>query len=308
MFTNLKNKPPPSLPECDPRQFQLYEYHPDPADTVELHILFAHGNGIPALTYQTFLQDLARRLKAHIVAYDMRAIGRTTAPLWIDIKSWGWKVLIQDHVVLCRYLQEQHAGRWLLAGHSVGSWISLLASETLGIADVWLLDPPLLKNWQIVLWCAGVLVNRRDISPGSGMARRRRTAFPSFQVAYETLKGRSFMAHWPEEALRNYLEGAFVQQEGSIQLRHAPLWEAHIFEQYPPMAFWGFLRLSWKFRKELRALFFVGEKSDTCSPKSGFWVKLFFPKRHWVCISGGNHLFPVEQPTKTADAIVKFHT
>lgn len=274
--------------------FEIYAYESKNKEKKDCHILFAHANGIPALTYKSLFESLSQKLNVVIVTYDMRGIGRTKVKEYITKEIWSWQTLVDDHIFIFQHLNKTMPGNWIFAGHSLGAWVSLLASEKLGIHDVWLLDPPILMPSVVAKWLTAILIRKRHLIPNSKKVKKRKTTFPSYNAAYHYLKQSSLMKNWSEESIYNYLEGSFEQKENHIQLRHNPQWEGHLFEEYPPMAAMGFLKLSFTFRKQLRPVFFIGKKSDTCNPNSKAWVKLFFPKLQWILIENGRHMFPIE--------------
>lgn len=287
--------------------FELYYYFSPTQEKVKQNVFFAHTNGIPALTYKVFLEKLSHDLNLNIVTYDIRGIGKTKIKENILKDKWSWQTLVDDHIFIFEQLKRKLDSKapWVLAGHSLGSWLSLLSAEKLNIAAVWLFDPPILKPNIILKWLIISLLNRKDLSPNSQKVRKRRTRYPSYDAAYAQLKKSSFMKNWSKEFIYNYLEGSFSQEDGYIQLRHNPDWEGHLFEEYPPTASLGFLRVSFSFRKRLKPLFFIGEKSDTCNPQSRRWVKLFFPSLKWIPIPNGSHMFPIELPDQTIKYIAK---
>lgn len=297
IFISLKNK------MMDLNDFELYFYLAPNPEKASANLFFAHANGVPALTYKIFFQQLAQELNLNIISYDMRGIGKTRIKENIHKKTWSWQTLINDHIFIFEQMKIKIPGKWILGGHSLGAWLSLLASEKLNINELWLFDPPILSPQIILKWLFAIAIRKKHLSPNAKKVRKRKTKYPSYDDAYTKLKKSSFMKNWSSETIYNYLEGSFSQEERAIQLRHNPEWEAHLFEEYPPTAAVGFLKLSSAFRKHLKPLFFVGEKSDTCNPKAKPWVKLFFPQLQWFTLQNGTHMFPIEQPEQTIHLI-----
>ncbi len=275
--------------------FQVYEYSSKKPKSV---IFFAHANAIPVKTYAEVWTKMANALNVRIICYDVRGFGDTTVQPVYDENSWGWKTLVQDHVKLFKCIQKTHPKNtsFILSGHSSGAWISLLATEYIGTYPLLLCDPPILNKKTAFKWYLLNLFNRIEKNPRSQKVLKRKTAFDSYAAAFESFKQTPFLSKWSDSALDGYIHGLFKENSETHQfaLRYDPKWEAHIFTQYPPTAAHGFLELSAKLRRELRPVFLVGEKSDSCNPKAKNWVKLFFPNTEWVILPQSGHMFPIE--------------
>lgn len=285
--------------------FAIYEFKPQKENIVQERfenkfIFFAHANGVPAQTYRTLFQKIVRELNVNIITYDIRGMGDTKVPMFIDSKSWTWDILVKDHVFLFEKLQQKKtdATEWILAGHSLGAWISLFSSEKTGITSLLLFDPPILPFQNIIMWNLLCLTRRRELNPNSKKVKKRKRNYVSFDHAYESLMRSEFLRNWPKEVLWDYLKSSFAQKDSEIALKHDPLWEAHLFESYISSAARGFLMIPYFIRKKIKPIFFVGGKSLVCNPKSKNWVKLFLPNLEWVLIENSGHMFPLEDQEK----------
>jgi pimeloyl-ACP methyl ester carboxylesterase len=286
-------------------EFEFYYYLAPNPEKAKLNILFAHANGIPSLTYQRFLKKMSEDLNYNIVTYDMRGIGKTKAKENINKNIWSWQTLIDDHIAIYKELRRKISGVWILGGHSLGAWLSLLSTEKLNLSSALLLDPPILSPTNTFKWAFAHFIQKKHLNPLSQKVKKRKRKYPSYEAAFEQIKKSSLMKTWDKEDIYNYLEGSFASQDDHIKLRHNPNWEGHLFEEYPPTAFIGFLKLSRKFRRDFRPIFVVGENSDTCNPKAKNWIKLFFPKLKWIIIQNGSHMFPIENTEQTIKEIGK---
>ncbi len=281
--------------------FQIYEYTPSQIKKIEKALFFAHANGVPAQTYRTLFEKMAEQLNWLIVTYDMRGIGKTEAPAKLikdKPSEWIWEILIEDHIELFQKIREQKAHDliWILGGHSLGAWVSLLSAKTLQMDKLYLLDPPILPPKIVLKWSLVSLLKLKHLSPLSLSVKKRKLKFASIENAFHEFKKSSFMKKWSDEAILDYINGSFAKKEDEIQLIHDPKWEGIMFEEYPAMAAFGFLKVPFKFRNKVSPIFFVGEKSDTCFPWAKKWVQLFFPKLTWVIIPNGTHMYPIEMP------------
>ncbi len=281
--------------------FEVYEYPAPNTSTEKNAFFFAHANGVPAQSYRSLFKKLSKKLNCSIISYDMRGIGKTIVPDTISTnkeKIWTWDILTQDHVNLFLKIKAQKNLNlnWILSGHSLGAWISMLASKEIPNHQLFLFEPPILVSKIIMKWIIIHFLNKKYLSPMSQKVKRRKIQFPSLQIAFHELKKSSLMKNWPDEVIQDYIEGSFKEQEngGELILRHDPLWEALMFEEYPMAAWEGFLKIPLSIRKNLDTIFFVGENSDTCNPKAKKWVQLFFPKLKWIIVPKGGHMFPLE--------------
>jgi pimeloyl-ACP methyl ester carboxylesterase len=276
-------------------------------------LFFAHANGIPAQTYRSFLQGLSHDLQAVIYAYDMRGIGRTEHEPFIKEDTqheWLWELLARDHLSLFERLQEReyattHHLPWMLMGHSFGAWMSLITSWRVGVKELFLLDPPILPLKIMFMWTIAVLSNKRQYNRMSEKVRKRKTMFPSEQVALESLRKTTLMQRWNDQTILDYINGCFLQKEEGLHLRHSPNWEAAIYESMPVSATIGFLKIPRSYRKKITPYFLVGADSNTCNPRAGNYVKSFFPRAQWILIPNESHMFPIESPETTSRTIVE---
>ena len=290
--------------------FEIYEFPAPNANSVKNALFFAHANGIPAQTYKSLFEKLSQQLNCTIVSYDMRGMGKTIVPPTFSKNNnsmWVWDILIQDHVNLFLKIKAQKNPNlnWILSGHSLGAWVSILASKDLPNHKLFLFEPPILAPKIILQWSVISLLNKRHLSPRGQKVKRRKTKFPSLQIAFQELKKSSLMKNWPDEVILDYIEGCFkeLNSGGEALLRHDPLWEALMFEEYPMAAWCGFIKVPYAIRKNLEPIFFVGENSDTCNPKAKKWVQLFFPKMKWNIISKGSHMFPLEMQSESISIV-----
>ena len=88
------------------------------------------------------------------------------------------------------------------------------------------------------------------------MAAKRRSIFPSFEMALSSYRGRGAFKTWPEETLRDYLRGGLIATGNGTEMRLAcdPAWESSVFQHAPP----GIARLARHVRCPL-TLIYAGE-------------------------------------------------
>lgn len=187
----------------------------DPSRPVD--VLFSHGNGFNALTHAPALAPLAREMR--ILAIDQRGHGRTRLPVSDEARS-GWHSLRDDLLALMGGLRLEQPV--VLAGHSMGSVISLLASveRPEAVKSVVMFDPVVPLR----------LTAPEDFGPGlirfiESTARRRRD-FPSKAEVLAGYTGRGVFKTWPADAVAAYVEDGFRDApDGGVTLACTPEWE-----------------------------------------------------------------------------------
>lgn len=267
-------------------------------------IVFAHGNGFPGGTYAVLLRQLRER------GLRVEALDRFGHDPRHPVSS-NWPHLVEQ---LREFAAEQargHAGPLYLVGHSMGGFLSLMcAARHPRIADrsvegVVLLDSPLLGGWRARLVEAMQrtrLIGR--LSPGK-VSRRRRHHWPDDQAALEHFRRKQRFAAWDPEVLRDYIAHG-TQDEISAQgqrrvLRFDRDIETRIYNTLPHNL------EQWLRRHPLRCpLAFIGGSDSEEMRQAGLGltrriVDAAIPGR--LQLLAGSHLFPMERPHETADAV-----
>jgi pimeloyl-ACP methyl ester carboxylesterase len=181
-------------------------------------VLFSHGNGFNAMCHAPALAPLAGEMR--ILAIDQRGHGRTRQPANPEGRK-SWYDLKDDLLVVMDALKLD--GPVVLAGHSMGSVISLLAS----------VDRPEAVMFDPVV--APRITPSEDFSPHLikliESTRRRRRLFVSKAEAVAAYTGRGVFATWPRDALEAWVEDGFVEAPGGgVELACSPDWEASNYE------------------------------------------------------------------------------
>ena len=176
--------------------------------------VFLHANGFNALTYRHVLAPLATRYR--ILAVDQRGHGRTSLETVVEGRR-DWLDLRDDLLTYLDMLDLKHA---VLAGHSMGATVSLLAAtaEPLCSRRLVLFDPVM----------PAPRPNSAPAEPGlTNSARRRRAVFQSRADALASYQGRGAFRTWPDSMLLDYVEAGFRDlHDGAVSLACSPAWEA----------------------------------------------------------------------------------
>ncbi|MGH6872939.1 MAG: alpha/beta fold hydrolase [Rhizomicrobium sp.] len=256
---------------------------------------FAHATGFNAQTYRSLLSPLADRF--HIFAGDARGHGLTVMGTAPGLPS-GWTVFRDD---LLAFMDDVGGRPMILAGHSMGATVSMMAA---------ILKPGLVRGLVLIepvfmpqmAWPTSILkrmmAGRGDGPDLAERAARRRDTFPSIDDAFESYSGRGAFATWPEEMLRDYVEGgmALDVKTEHAHLTCAPWWEADTFRSTPQ----GIARKSRQLKCPVTIL-----HAENGTAQDGE-VQTFvhgLPATRVVKVHGATHFLPMEFPAIVHDEI-----
>jgi len=258
-------------------------------------VVFLHANGFNALTYRSILAPLAATLR--ILAVDQRGHGLSRLPA-DPAKLGSWKLYRED---LLSLLDTLDGARPVLAGHSMGGTVSLLAAgkrpeATRGLV---LFDPVIFPRLAALgaqlPWAARRIGRRTAIAEA---AERRRAVFDSAEAAFSAYKGRGAFKTWTDIQLADYVASAFrPRPEGGVELTCAPAWEAASFA--------GHAHDPWRALARVRSqiLAFKAERNSTCRASADA-LKRTNRRAAVSIVSGTSHFLPMERPDVVREALL----
>jgi pimeloyl-ACP methyl ester carboxylesterase len=258
-------------------------------------VVFLHANGFNALTYRSILAPLAATLR--ILAVDQRGHGASRLPA-DPAKLSSWKLYRED---LLSLLDTLDGARPILAGHSMGGTVSLLAAGKRPEASsgLVLFDPvifPRLAALGAQLPWAARRIGRR--TPMAEAAARRRAVFDSPEAAFSAYKGRGAFKTWTDIQLADYVASGFrPRPEGGVELACAPAWEAATFA--------GHAHDPWRALSRVRSSVqvFKAEWNSTCRASAEALKRT--NRRSVVSITAGtSHFLPMERPDVIREALL----
>lgn len=268
-------------------------------------IIFSHANSFPAGTYGVLFKSL--RSRGHAV----RAVDRFGHDPRYPVTS-NWPFLVQQLADFAAPEIQRHGqGAWLV-GHSLGGFLSLMCAARhprLGgqaLRGVVLLDSPILGGWRaraLELVKHTQLVG--SITPGK-VSRRRRNAWPDAQAVQTHFSAKRAFADWDPQVLRDYVHHGTQDATDAQGQPHRVLAfdrdiETSIYNTLPH----NLDRLLRRHPLGCPVGFIGGTRSlemrQVGMAMTQRLVGLQHPER--LLMVEGSHLFPMEKPLETAQAI-----
>jgi pimeloyl-ACP methyl ester carboxylesterase len=259
-------------------------------------IHFAHANGFNALTYRSLFDPLALDFRIH--ASDLRGHGQTTlAANPKGMRSW---LIYRDDIL--RTLEGLDGRPKLLVGHSMGATASLAAALAkpgwvtgLVLVEPVIMLPPQLRRLSILRMFG--LLDR--VHPMVKQAARRRGVWPSRDDMFEAYRGRGAFRTWPEEVVRDYVNGGSLDYMDYQQVRLActPGWETANYRAGPPNLWRDIGKL------KVPTTLIVGGHRSTCPEPV---IELLLQKQKLlrvIRVPQASHFLPMEFPGIVRDEI-----
>jgi pimeloyl-ACP methyl ester carboxylesterase len=254
---------------------------------------FAHATGFNAQTYQSLLQPLSGRF--HVHAGDARGHGLTVLGTAPGLPQ-GWTVFRDD---LLRFLDDIGGKPVILAGHSMGAIVSLLVAVAKPelVRGLVLVEPVLVPAMRI-----GRLLHRLGIRRAEptlvDRAAKRRDTFASLDAAFAAYRGRGAFKTWPDEMIRDYLEGGMIldSKTGNAHLTCTPAWEADTFRGTPM----GAAKLSRLVKCPVTLI--QGENGTAPQDEVQRFLR-GHPATRVVKVAGATHFLPMERPDVVCEEI-----
>ncbi|WP_254275332.1 alpha/beta fold hydrolase [Halomonas sp. 3H] len=250
-------------------------------------LLFAHANGFPGVCYRSFLAPLAER-------FDLHPLDRLGHHPDFPV-GHNWLALRDELLAHLASFETPVIG----VGHSMGGVLMAMAAEAAPerFRCVVMLDPPLMLGmdaWGMKLAKRLGFVDR--ITP-AGKSLGRRAVWPDREAMLHYLRRRGLFRRFTDQALRDYVEGGTrLLDDGSAVLVYDPEIEVQIFRHLPD----HLGTLPRRLRVPVAVL--AGRDSDLLTPRRRRRLE-----RHGVPVTAvpGSHMFPLEFPGETRDALLE---
>lgn len=258
-------------------------------------LLFSHANGFPAPVYALMLDTLAadyRVVRPERIGHDPRY------PVTPD-----WPHLVDELVARVRAAAGDAPRIWLV-GHSLGGYLSLLAAHRLAdsalrarVAGVVMLDSPLIAGWRAQLVSIGRRTGLDNLLMPIRATLQRRKHWPDRDAVRAHFQAKPAFARWHPRVLEDYVEhGTRVADDGTRELAFVRETEYAIYRSLPTTALSDLAT-----RLRVPVAFLAGTRSRELRHAGSAATRRLVGER-WAWIEG-SHLFPMERPLETAQAI-----
>ena len=256
-------------------------------------IVFSHANGFPAGTYRVLLEHW-RQAGYRVIAIDRYGHD----PAYPVTSNWPH---LRDQ--LLDLIRREAPGQTVhLVGHSLGGFLSLMAAcrQPSVARSVVLLDSPVVAGWRAhgvqVAKATGLI---RRVSPGR-VSRRRREHWSSMAEARAHFSSKAVFARWDPRVLDSYLDAGLEDdpsRPGGARLAFQRDIETRIYDTLP-----HHLGTLVRRHPPRCPVHFIGGTRSAEVRQVGLEMTRAVTRGSIGWIEGG-HLFPMERPEETAQAV-----
>jgi pimeloyl-ACP methyl ester carboxylesterase len=271
------------------RDVELAYYRFAPPSARRGTLLLLHATGYSALSYRPLLERL-RQAGYEVYALDFMGHGGST---WTR-EFADWNYFRDNALALLDHLQLSNLS---LIGHSLGGASALLtaaADAGARIRRVVLYDPTVFTPF--LAWLLPLLPH-----PLAKRAESRRAVFSSRKVVERSYRLSPAFRNWQAESFQGYLESALRERaDGQYELSLPPAIEAQAFR--------AFHRGQWRDFKRVRVptLVLQADPPGVCPDRSRRRLIRNHPQSEGRRLPGASHLFPFEDPERTAEETLRF--
>lgn len=249
-------------------------------------IFFAHANGFPARTYTKLFSLLEKDFGINF----LDRIGHN--PKFPVTDNWDF---LRDE--LCETIETQYSEPIIGVGHSLGGILHFLVAckKPELYRQIILLDSPIISRLSSHGLRILKLTKLMDRYSPSQITRFRRNLWESKDEAFNHFKAKAKFDAFDRDVLRDYIEYGTIETPNGYELFFKPQTEAKIYRTIPHHlpSFLG--------KTNLPITYIGGTKS-----REGRLARLGFMKKHFLSDFHqieGSHLFPLENPQKTAEIV-----
>ncbi|AXA90984.1 alpha/beta fold hydrolase [Massilia sp. YMA4] len=249
---------------------------------------FSHANSYPAGTYRQLFELLAADFE--VGALDMHG-HNPNYPV-----GDGWHRLVDE---LIDELERRYRGEpVILVGHSLGGMLSLMAAARRPelARCVVMLDSPVVAGWRAAVWRVAKAMGLGERLSPARLSVKRRDCWPSVEDAMRHFASKELFAAWAPGVLQDYLDAGLEPCADGVRLRFTREGETAVYQSLPHHI--GKLVAR---GLPVPAGYLAGIASEE-NRMAGLEATRALVGRHLRMMPGG-HLFPMEAPALTAQAI-----
>ncbi|WP_158969447.1 alpha/beta fold hydrolase [Paraglaciecola sp. L3A3] len=246
-------------------------------------IHFAHANGFPALSYEYFFSLLENASIDFI-----NTMGHA------GFKNKHNLTFLKDELI--EYIASHNDQPVVGMGHSAGAAATLLAAAERPelFEQLILIDPVTLGSQKrFIIKMAQTLGLWEGFSPAK-QTRKRRFQFTDHQHAFDYYQNKSLFKNFHKNCYQSYINHGLVKVGSQCELTFSPQVEADIFNH-------AVTRLP-KDLSKVKGTIIYAKHSNVFGQSDVKWWQKNHPHFKLICFDG-YHLFPLEQPEKSAKAI-----
>ncbi|MFM2261761.1 MAG: hypothetical protein RI959_437 [Pseudomonadota bacterium] len=267
-------------------------------------IVFSHGNSFPGATYNVIFENL------RAVGYRVEAVDTFGHDPRYPVTS-NWPHLVQQLAAFAEKASNEPSGPVYLVGHSLGGFLSLMCAAihpTLSgvpVAGVVMLDSPVIGGWRARTL---EMVKRTHLigalSPGK-VSRKRRNVWDNDTEVWEHFVEKKSFARWHQEVLHDYIahgtQNTLTPKGPKRVLRFDRDIETRIYNTLPH----NLDRLLRRHPLRCPVAFVGGTNSQEMRQVGMAMTHKLVGKQPSARLQmiEGSHLFPMERPHETAQAI-----
>ena len=250
-------------------------------------ICFAHGNGIPAGTYQKMFEVWQPYFEVLYISQ----IGHNLAYPVND----GWGNLVDE---LINKIESEASKPVIGIGHSLGATLTFMAAYKRPdlFCKIILLDPPLLVGLDAFMYSLMKRIGQGERFTPAARSRGRRETWNNKEEALAYFKSKTLFKKFDPDCLQAYVDSGTKSFNGGIRLSFKVEIELAIFNTIP-------LSLNrWNVQNHtVSSILIKGQDSNVTIPK---YVNSFAKryKMNVITMFGG-HMFPLEDPLGVAKRI-----
>ena len=252
-------------------------------------IIFSPGNGLTVQSYRPAFGDLPSRTS--IKGLNHRGHGGGDAPAAFQ----GWEELYRD---LRDFISQTIQKPVIVAGHSMGAILSLFLAvrEPELVKGLLMMDPVTPFGPQETSEELGGPFLKELIE----RTRSRRSQWPSREEAEQTLSGKGIYKDWQDEPFHLFLDSGLFDGPGkSVSLACPPWLEAEIFEKQSRREIWEYAP-----QVGVDTVILRGENSLVSGKAAVEALADEIPVATVITVKG-DHTFPQENPSETAEALAE---